>query len=94
MRKFNRIKERLIISALSVAVLSAVPLTGAMAEDGADRLKEFHKVAAREQRIDAEPAVKSASSSDKRLKQANHRSASLKRFQKRHRYGFSKRNGR
>lgn len=93
MKSFNRIKERLIVSALSFAALSAVPLTSAVAEDGSKRLKEFHQVA-KEQRIRAEPSVSSAFSSDKKPQQIKGSSTSSKRFQKRHRYGFSKPNGR
>jgi len=93
MKSFNRIKARLIVSALSFGALGAVPLTSAVAEDGSQRLREFHQ-AVKEQRIHAEPSVGSALSSDKKTQQIKSSSSSLKRFQKRHRYGFSKPNGR
>lgn len=93
MKSFNRIKARLIVSALSFGVLGAIPLTSAVAEDGSQRLREFHQ-AAKEQRTPAEPSISSALSSDQKTQKTKGVSENLKRFQKRHRYGFAKPNGR
>lgn len=93
MKSFNRIKSRLIVSVLSFGALGAIPLTSAVAEDGSQRLREFHQKV-KEQRIAAKPSVSSALSSGKKPEQIKGTSSSLKRFQKRHRYGFSKPNGR
>jgi len=93
MKPFNRIKARLIVSALSFAALGAIPLTSAVAEDGSKRLRELHKVGS-EQRLPADRSVSSSLSSDKKNQEIKGSASSTKRFQKRNKPGFPKRYGR
>ena len=93
MKSSNRIKARLIVSALSLAALSTIPLTSAVAEDGSKRLKELH-TAGTAQRIPAELTASSAVYSDNKPQQIKGSSSSVNRFQKRQKPGFPKRYGR
>lgn len=93
MKSSNRTNRNRAVSALIVATFCATTIGSAMAQDGAERMQEFHQ-AAIEQRSNADQNVDQIPSSSVQIKQSEDRPDSFKRFQKRHRYGFLKPNGR
>ena len=93
MKSFNRSNRKFAVGALVVAIFNAAPIGSAMAQDGAERIHEFHTTV-NEQRSNSEQNFGQAHSSSGQVKQSEERSESFKRFQKRHRYGFLKPNGR
>lgn len=93
MKSVNRTNRNFAINALIVATFSATTVGNAMAQDGAERIQEFHQ-AAFEQRSNTDQNVDRGTSSSVQVKQSEDQLESVKRFQKRHRYGFLKPNGR
>lgn len=92
MALFNRSKAGLVVSVVSLAVLGAIPLTPAVAEDGAERLRAFHKVGQEQRLVAAESPVRPVLTPVEKPQQIERRSSSAKR--KHYIPGFPKRRGR
>lgn len=92
MALFNRSKTGLVVSVVSLAVLGAIPLTPAVAEDGAERLRAFHNVGQEQRLVAAESTVRPVLTSIDKPRQIESRSSNAKR--KYYIPGYPKRRGR